>query len=251
MSDDAPELSNYTPVLDSMVREVGPIPALVWGRMWRYSQMDRGTCNASEERIASDLGVDRRTIRRAKSKLIASGYIEDTTPNLRNAPHVYKINRCTKMVQQNQIGVTKEYSNLYQNGTARCDKKSHEDSIIKIPSKKELIGTNKQKSSAPPAVEAARSVAHKYPNKALWQKIDQEVGNADSDIQFWKDIVLAYIGQGWNPNNYANMLEFYGRREIPGTTTKSNNGRKQQDAPPNLRPIYVPTVFDEEVSDAN
>ena len=73
------------------------------------------------------------------------------------------------------------------------------------------------KSKTPEAVKVFRENAHRYPPKAWYPKITEAVGEKSADLEFWGQVVLAYIGLGWNPGNVSNMLEFYGRREIPAT----------------------------------
>ena len=84
------DVSGFTPVIDSIAREYGLIRSAVFGRMWRYCQMQDGVCRASMETISEDLGIDRATVLRHAQELVNDGYLEDTTPDLRNRPHVYK-----------------------------------------------------------------------------------------------------------------------------------------------------------------
>jgi hypothetical protein len=74
----------------------------------------------------------------------------------------------------------------------------------------------KGKRKTPPAVQVFRSKAHRYPAKAWFQKIHKTVGQADDDLEFWGQVVFAWVGMGWNPTNVRGMLDFYQRREIPG-----------------------------------
>ena len=69
--------------------------------------------------------------------------------------------------------------------------------------------------ATPPAVSVFRKYANRYPNKTWYKDIHDTVGTADPDLEFWGEVVHAYIGAGWNPTNVSNMLEFYKAREIP------------------------------------
>lgn len=82
----------FTPVPDKLVREYDFTTAYVWGKVWRYCQMQSGACTASHETIAKRAGMSRRTLIEKLNILIQDGYIEDLTPNLKNKPHTY----CTK-----------------------------------------------------------------------------------------------------------------------------------------------------------
>jgi len=78
----------------------------------------------------------------------------------------------------------------------------------------------------PPAVVAYREIAHLWPHKSLWQRIDQDIGRDPPAIDRWKETVLAWLGMGWNPRNVKGMLEHYARNEIPGA-----KGRPGQPSP--------------------
>lgn len=82
-------VDGFTPVIDSVVQDVGAVTALVFGKVWRYCQMADGICKASQERIADELGMSRATINTHFAKLCNAGYLRDTTPNLLGKPHEY------------------------------------------------------------------------------------------------------------------------------------------------------------------
>lgn len=126
------DFGQFTPVPDAIVREHGLIVAAVWGRMWRYAQQEDGVCRAGEQRIANDLDVGRMTVRRAKKRLMDLGYIEDTTPGIRNVPHSYRVNRCTTVVHHNEIGVPERYSGCTREVQQTAESSTtvvHEDTI--------------------------------------------------------------------------------------------------------------------------
>jgi DnaD/phage-associated family protein len=79
----------FTPVIDALAKELGLMPAVVFGRMWRFCQMEDGVCKATLETIAEGIGIDRATVQRHAKVLCDSGYLTDLTPDLRNRPHVY------------------------------------------------------------------------------------------------------------------------------------------------------------------
>ena len=82
-------MSSFTPLIDTLVDELGTMPALVYGVVWRYCQMDAGVCYATLETIAQKAGVSYSTALRHVKALCAAGYLDDKTPGLRNRPHVY------------------------------------------------------------------------------------------------------------------------------------------------------------------
>lgn len=83
------DVDGFTPVIDSIVEDLGLMSAVVFGRIWRYCQMDDKVCKASLEKIGEGIGVDRATAMRHAKELCDAGYLKDLTPDLRNRPHVY------------------------------------------------------------------------------------------------------------------------------------------------------------------
>jgi hypothetical protein len=86
----ATEVKGFTPLITSIVKAHGIYCAAVFGRMWRYCQMEDRVCRASQDTIANDLGISRATVNQHIDTLVKNGYLEDMTPNLRNAPHTYR-----------------------------------------------------------------------------------------------------------------------------------------------------------------
>jgi len=83
------KVDGFTPLIDSIVKEYGVLTAAVFGRVWRYCQMETGVCQASVEKIAGELDLSVRTIIRHLDVLVEGGYLVDNTPGLRNKPHTY------------------------------------------------------------------------------------------------------------------------------------------------------------------
>lgn len=83
------EVEGFTPVIDTVVNDLGLMAAVVFGRMWRYCQMEDEVCKASLESIGDGIGVDKATVMRYAKELCDAGYLKDLTPDLRNRPHVY------------------------------------------------------------------------------------------------------------------------------------------------------------------
>lgn len=81
----------YTPLFDGVVRAYGVVPAAIFGRVWRYAQMHEGVCRASQERIAQDLDLSRRTVIRWLAIFVETGRLVDLTPELVGLPHHYRV----------------------------------------------------------------------------------------------------------------------------------------------------------------
>lgn len=84
------EVKGFTPVIDVVVKDVGLIEAVVYGVVWRYCQREDGVCTASLKTIGEQVGVSSKTAKRHIKALCSKGYLEDTTPGMRNRPHVYR-----------------------------------------------------------------------------------------------------------------------------------------------------------------
>lgn len=71
--------------------------------------------------------------------------------------------------------------------------------------------------TAPEAVMVYRSVTNRYPDKSTWAEIAGTVGGEPADLDFWREVVKAYIRCGWNKLNIDGMLKFYRDRRLPTT----------------------------------
>jgi DNA-binding Lrp family transcriptional regulator len=84
------ETNGFTPVIDSLAKKFGFVTSLVFGRVWRYCQMEKGLCTAAQDKIAEEIGASRWTVIRHLKILVENGYLKDLTPGLKNRPHVYE-----------------------------------------------------------------------------------------------------------------------------------------------------------------
>jgi len=92
------------------------------------------------------------------------------------------------------------------------------------PPPKKQTRQRRKKPPPPEAVKVFRTNSNLYPPGSWYDDIVAAVGTAPADLEFWGDVVKAYVGCGWNPKNVKGMLEFYKRREIPDTNKK---GKKE------------------------
>lgn len=65
---------NFFPAPEAIVRELGPGPAVFYGRVWRYCQ-GGGTCFAGLATLATECGVSVSTVQRWTRELSDAGYI--------------------------------------------------------------------------------------------------------------------------------------------------------------------------------
>ena len=94
-------VGGFTPVIEALVNEFNFKTAYIWGIVWRYCQMEHGICNAKHETIAERAGMSHRSAVDHIHRLIEAGYIEDLTPDVKHAPHVY----CTKKGREKILGM--------------------------------------------------------------------------------------------------------------------------------------------------
>ena len=69
------EIRDFTPCLDELVTKYGLSIAAVYGKVYRYSQMEEEECFAGQERIGEELALSRGTINRHLQLLEREGYL--------------------------------------------------------------------------------------------------------------------------------------------------------------------------------
>lgn len=124
----------------------------------------------------------------------------------------------------------------------------NETTLPKTPTKIKEISPNgdsgqkppptKNKDSPPISVLAYRSVANRFPDKATWPAIAEAVGDSEADLQFWKEVVIAWIAKGYKKVNVDGMLDWFKKREIPRGIYK--NGHKATQPNNRTGPTHPP-----------
>lgn len=154
----AATIDGFTPIFDVLAgKEGGIIRAAVFGKVWRYCQMERGVCDASQDKIADELGLSRETVNRQLKALVADGYLEDLTPGRKNHPHRYR--DTGKISLSAQVTVTENHTGVTQSHS-ECDAKSHEET----ETKKETVAARPAIVAAiPPTADVANSVTMEAP----------------------------------------------------------------------------------------
>ncbi len=92
-------IKNYTPVFDRITKELDPLASLVFGRVWRYSQMKNGQCEASLQTLADDTGLSVDTVRRRIETLMKADYLSEKK---------YEIGFTRKLTPNYDVMVTSE-----------------------------------------------------------------------------------------------------------------------------------------------
>jgi hypothetical protein len=182
------EVDGFTPVIDDLVKEVGLMSAVVFGRVWRYCQMEDQVCKAALESIADSIGVDRVTVMRHVKQLCELGYLDDLTPELRNRPHVYvdtgkaglklslkgvaQSNTNKKGVAQRNVAESESKSTVTQGNVAVAE------SNLNIDIKKEIKESEKDNYLFT-LQELAQSI---FPDYMTWNNIKRRLQRSDISI---------------------------------------------------------------------
>ena len=81
--------SGYTLLFDIVVNDTNYMTAIVYGLVYRHSQMRNHACYASIGTMARLVGVSRRTIERHLTILVEKGFINKLAPDLAGHPYRY------------------------------------------------------------------------------------------------------------------------------------------------------------------
>lgn len=82
----------FFPAPESIVRDIGPSQAVLYGRIWRYCQ-GGGTCYASLGTLASECNASPSTVKRWIGELAAAGYVRHTSGRLSGTTSVLTTTR--------------------------------------------------------------------------------------------------------------------------------------------------------------
>lgn len=196
------QVDGFTPVIDAMIPEVGAMTALIFGKAWRYCQMSDGVCKAAQDRIADELGLSRATINTHFAKLVDTGYLQDTTPNLLGMPHIYKDTGKAGV----SISLTGRCQNHLQGGVKNIDTKKE----VKERIKKEKHSADKPaKPATPPEVKLFREVTSRYPNKVNFENVTLIINGVskrlgrDCSADDLRPFYAAWCAKGFKPVNLA------------------------------------------------
>jgi DNA-binding Lrp family transcriptional regulator len=244
------EIDGFTPLPDLLVKRYGLFTAAVFGRMWRYCQMQDGVCRASLDSIAKDLNVSKMTIIRHVETLVYDGFLRDTTPDRKNKPHVYA--DTGKVAMYNKFGMkltitesNSENSTLTESDSAltESDSQSHRE-LLEDSKKKELKKENLSppaKANAIPEVLLFREVTKRYPNAANFEdvvlsvtKVSARLGRdvvRDDLLPFYK----AWTAKGYNPSAIS-WLEWAESGQIPVNGTWKSSKQPKAFEPVQLSP---------------
>jgi len=67
-----------------------------------------------------------------------------------------------------------------------------------------------------PAYVYKEETSDKLPSHYWADRVCTTVGIEQDDLQFWRNVIRAWIGKGWRKDNVSGMLEYYAERRLPG-----------------------------------
>jgi hypothetical protein len=193
--------------------------------VWRQGK-DSGTF-PSLTTIGQDLGMTARTIRRRLRILEEHGYLETEQRNGRTSIYAVVADPEGKASGSYTPGPRTELSGV---GGQTCpgtpDTGVPHDESQGQESRTKKRGTARKRATQPqpPAVKAFREEAHRFPPKAWWSKVAGAVGEGEQEISWWREVVTAWVGRGYNPQNVSGMLDWFRAGSIP---PQGGNGRRR------------------------
>lgn len=199
-------VNGFTPCIDVLIQEYDLITAAVFGRVWRYCQMERGVCQASLETIADDTGLSYNTVLRHIKMLVDGGYLEDASPDLRYKPHTYRDTGKIHLA----ITATAGLSERETSSTTERDEVSQKERLglpereIKIVLKKDSLEDSEEDSLAPTAQDyKARTL------NALAKGLQQDAT--------FKEVIEAEfnIMPNWSRKDWRDCIYFLKRYATP------------------------------------
>lgn len=222
------KVDGFTPLIDDIVRNYGITVAAVFGRMWRYCQMVDGVCKASQETIANDLGLTRKTVNQHIALLLETGYLKDLTPDTLNRPHIYadtgqaafrasitagtgleirkrgvtKLHTSAPETTENGAGVTNLPTSVTELHT-RCEKELHLG-VTNLPSKIDSLRDSSRKKIRNNA-DSSDSISEnleKFTPSEAWARIDQQL-RAEMKPTIYTYYISGIKPLGWHDHQLA------------------------------------------------
>ena len=219
------EVDGFTPVIDTMIQDVGLMTATVFGKVWRYCQMSDGVCTAAQERIADELGVSRATINQHIDKLVQAGYLQDKTPALLGMPHVYRDTGKAGLSISLIARPVKKLDTTCQNSLHLPVKKLDTKIVIKKEKEKrhthaeipDFVNLTVQQADHLPELQIFQQATGRFPGCGQWETVWSTIrkmngtGNAEYLRPFW----LEWCARGYNVSGLAWLTDWAVSGTIP------------------------------------
>ena len=200
------QVDGFTPLPDLLVTKYGVVIASVWGLAWRYCQMNDGVCRATIENIGKRVGLSRQSTQKHMDVLTTDGFFEDTTPDLRNRPHIYK--DTGKVAMYNRFGV-KEVDTGVKKIDSGCKEGLHEDSIK---------DTNKDITPEQRKKEALQRKADQQAKRK--DPVDWVIGNLEKERELSEMFsrIEKVLGLDVSGSRFDDLVKFVMKKDAEGQT---------------------------------
>jgi len=77
-----------------------------------------------------------------------------------------------------------------------------------------------RKKMHPAVLVLRKKIGNRNLNQEQVNLVESVVGTSDSDLNFWREVIEAWMQHGWYEKNVKGMLDWYERRELPTTGKK-------------------------------
>lgn len=236
--------NNFT-IIPNFVFTIGLSPyALSLYAYIKQTTGESGRCYKSTSTIADDLKMSAGMVTKAKQELKSNGLVEIELVKQSHGGKDYHSITILDVWQRNAVTIAERKKERSQGEQANSPSEiasspyefanSPSEPIKNPDNKNQEIKNNlgaasaqtpkkqsrtkkpvEPKSEIPPAVLAYREIRRTFPRKELFQSIDSTVGRDPQSLELWKQVLIGWAGQGWNPQNVNGALEFFKRGEIP------------------------------------
>ena len=228
-------IEGFTPCPDEIVEKYGLVTAAVYGKVCRYESMKDKSCSASQARLAKELNLSVRTISTHMDNLVKCGYIEiisnekgktreyRTTDKLTLYMGVRKEMQTTPAIDaglplqelQTKIVVkdTKQDTKSKDSGKAAPPEPRLVDVGNEFEDPKPKTAKQKRVERDAlldhPALITYRRITHLNVDFTWRAKVAETVGDTDTQVKKWEQLIVDWIGNGWKKTNIKGMLEAF------------------------------------------
>jgi hypothetical protein len=137
------EVSGFYPLFEVLLKRYNDlITPAVFGVAWRFCQMQDGVCRASLRKLAGILNISEATVMRRLEDLCNDGYLIDTTPDLKNSPHVYADAGLVTM--KSSLGVVETVSHRNSTKSVSARKATVSQGKATVSGSQLIKGSNKE-----------------------------------------------------------------------------------------------------------
>lgn len=203
------QVEGWTPVIDSVVQDVGATTALVFGKAWRYCQMSDGVCKASQDRLAEELGMSRQTINAHLSKLVEARYLRDLTPELSGLPHQYadtgKAGLSISLTATSQKTLHPPVKNF---DTKKEFKKQEKEREHKSPPALDFSSMTVPEARSLPTIKMYTEATEFFPGSPTWEFVHTFITANNLTADKLRTAAQAWAVAGFKQSNVKGILEW-------------------------------------------